>query len=515
VKEDLVVGIDLGTTFSAVSYIDEHGKPIIVANSEGERTTPSVIFFQDGGDPVVGRAAHNQALFAPERVVTSVKREMGNPSFRKSVDGKDFLPEELSAIILKKLKSDAEARLGCEVKRAVVSVPAYFKDAQREATRQAAQLAGLEVVRMLNEPTAAALAYGLEKVTGKQTILVYDFGGGTFDATVMAIDGRKFTILGSRGNARLGGEDLTKRLSDFLAESFQRDHGFDPRLDPVGRQDLWDRAEQAKRDLSFRENVVVTMAVGDRLSKIDLSSATFRNLIQDLIEETKTCIETLLNETGHAWPGIDAILLVGGSSRIPSVREMITQVSGKEPSRDVNPDECVAMGAAIQTLIEIQEGDRVDPGHAVDQRFDLVVHDVTSHGLGVKALSSDRKTYINKTIIPKYTPVPCARSQVFLTNEDNQPIVEVEVLQGDDPNPSSEDVDFVGRLRLADLPPHKAGELKIEVTLRYDADGVVVVMARELASGKMIKETLMQKTGALSSRFLEESKAELDRIVVQ
>ena len=505
----VILGIDLGTTFSAMAYINSHGKPEIISNREGERTTPSVVFFEKDGAPVVGQAARNQAIVEPSRTIRFIKREMGNPSFRVNIDGEDRFPEYLSALILKKLKADAEAHLGKPVTRAVVSVPAYFKDAQREATRQAAQMAGLEVVRIINEPTAAALAYGRDKVEGRQTILVYDFGGGTFDVTIMRVEENRFTILGTDGNAKLGGKDIDQRLVDHLAEEFQREHAVDLRAERFTHQDLWDRAEQAKKDLSFRENVAVTLSSGGKVIRVDIDRAMFQELIDDLIIETKECMEGLLNTTGLSWSSVDVVLLAGGTSRIPAVREMIRQASGKDVARDLNPDECVAMGAAIQTLALVDELDTDQSIPARDARQDIVVQDVASHSLGVKAMSADRKGYVNSIIIPRFSPIPCEVKRPFTTYEDNQKKVEIEVLQGEAADPRSPEVDLVGKLALTDLPPHKAGQLRIEVALRYTADGVIEVVATESMSGRTVRDVLMRKASALSKELIKEGEEEL------
>jgi len=508
-EASVIVGIDLGTTFSAVAYINLHGKPEVIPNREGERTTPSVIFFEDDGTPIVGQVARNQAIVEPSRTIRFIKREMGNPSYRMNIDGKDLLPEYLSALILKKLIGDAEAYLGQSVTRAIISVPAYFKDAQREATRQAAQMAGLDVLRIINEPTAAALAYGRDKVHGHQTILVYDFGGGTFDVTIMRVEESKFTILGTDGDAKLGGKDFDQRLVDHLAEEFQREHGVDLRAERFTHQDLWDRAETAKRDLSFRANIAVTLTSGDKVLRVDLDRDKFLELTEDLIAETQACTERLLKATELTWADIDVILLAGGSSRIPAVRDMIKRVSGKDAAKDLNPDECVAIGAAIQTLVLADEVESGPSGERREDSCDIVVQDVASHSLGVKAMSPDRKGYVNSIIIPRFTPIPCEQKKTYATYEDNQRKVEIEVLQGEDSDPRSPEVVLVGKLLISDLPPHKAGELRIEVALRYDANSVIEVVAKELMSGRTVRQVMMRKAGALSPDLISEKELEL------
>lgn len=510
-SEEIIVGIDLGTTFSAIAYVNQHGKPEIIPNREGERTTPSVIFFEEDGNPIVGREARNQAIIEPRRTARFVKREMGNPSFRFNVDGEDYFPEDLSAMILKKLKNDAEAFLGEEISKAVISVPAYFKDAQREATRQAGKIAGLEVIRIVNEPTAAALAYGMDKVEEEQTILVYDFGGGTFDVTIMQVKGKEFTILATDGDAQLGGKDIDGRLVDYFAEEFLREHDVDLRIEPHTHQDLWEKAEIAKKDLSFRNNLDTTLSAGEKTLRVDIDQEQFNELIEDIIQQTEDCINRVIQDAGMDWTEIDTILLSGGSSRIPSVKEILERVTGKDVARDMNPDECVALGAAIQAVVTIIETEGVEAAPPLENGADIVVHDVASHSLGVKALSPDREKYINSIIIPRFTPIPCEKTRTYATKEDNQDRVEIEVLQGEDDDPRSPEVHLIGKAGLRNLPPHKAGELVIEVTLRYDVDGVIEVVAKERQSGQMTREVVMQKAGTLSSDILEEKQEQLDQ----
>lgn len=510
-QEETIVGIDLGTTFSALAFINQYGKPEIIPNREGERTTPSVIFFDECCAPIVGSEARNQAIIDPRRTVRFVKREMGNPSFRFNIDGKDYFPEDLSAMILRKLKNDAEAFLGKEINKAVISVPAYFKDAQREATRQAGQIAGLEVVRILNEPTAAALSYGLDKAAGDQTILVYDFGGGTFDVTIMAIKGNEFTILATDGDAKLGGKDIDGRLVEYFAEEFLKEHGIDLRTEPHTHQDLWDKAEIAKKDLSFRNNLAVTLSAGGKTLRIDIDQDKFVELIEDLIKLTEDCMVRVIKAANLKWKEIDIILLAGGSSRIPAVREMIKRISEKDAAKDINPDECVAMGAAIQAIISTIEKEGDSTATPLSGGVDIVVQDVAAHSLGVKALSPDLNKYINSIIIPRFTTIPCEKTRMYATSEDNQNKVEIEVLQGEDEDPRSPEVNLVGKVQLKNLPPHKAGELKIEVSLRYNVDGVIEVAAKELKSGQMIREVVMQKAGELSSDILTEKRELLEQ----
>jgi len=510
---EIVVGVDLGTTFSAIAYVNEHGKPEMIPPREGGGTnnTPSVIFF-DGENPIVGVEASNMAIIEPKRVVQCIKREMGNTSYRLNIDGKDYFPEDLSALILRKLKLDAESKFGHPVEKAVISVPAYFKDAQREATKKAGRIAGLDVIRIINEPTAAALAYGLEKGSGTQTLLVYDFGGGTFDVTIMKVENREFTILATDGDANLGGKDIDEILVKWFAEEVQRERGVDIRLDPRTHQDFMDKAEIAKKNLSFHESVSPVFEVGDKGLRLDLDRTSFNEMIKNLIQKTRECMERAVKAAGITWSNIDVILLAGGSSRIPAVKTMIKEVSGKDAAQDMNPDECVAMGAAIQAVVSVIETEGASAAPPLVGGADIVVRDVTSHSLGVKALSPDRKKYVNSIVIPHNTVIPCEMKKTYATNEDNQSRVEIEVLQGEDEDPRSPDVQLIGRAGLNNLPPHKAGELLIEVTLRYDVDGVIEVIAKELTSGQTTRESVMQKSGALSENIIQEKQLELEKV---
>ena len=509
---DIILGMDLGTTFSAVAAMNAHAKPQMVPNSEGRRTTPSVVFFQEDGTPIVGELARNQALVDPTRTVQFIKREMGNPSFRLNIDGLEYYPEGISALILKKLRTDAEAALGKEITRAVISVPAYFKDAQRRATQVAGEIAGLEVVAIINEPTAAALAYGFGKQTVRQNLLVYDFGGGTFDVTILRVEGNEFTVLATDGDSHLGGIDVDQRLVDYMAEQFLAQHKTDLRVDPYTRQDLLERAERAKIDLSSRQSVMVTLAQGSAAMRLDLSREQLAELTADLVQRTADCMLKALGSAGLTWQDIDVVLLAGGSSRMICVRELLRQVSGKEPSLDINPDECVALGAAIRSItadvLEMEAGAR--PANRAPQVTGIVIRDVAPHSLGVKALNADGQP-TNSIIIPRLTPVPCERRRTYATRVDNQQSIEIEVLQGEDPDPFSPKVDLIGKVEMRDLPPGLAGEVIVAVTLRYDIDAVVEVVAEELTGGRSVREQLLQKMGELGPEVVESIKAAFEQ----
>jgi molecular chaperone DnaK len=520
VSDDPVIGIDLGTTFSAVAHINRHGLPKLLANSEGARTTPSVVYFEEGGPPIVGVAARNVALSDPERTVMCIKREMGNPSYTLNLDGKEYLPESISAIILRQLRADASARLGTDVHRAVISVPAYFKDSQRTATITAGELAGLEVVATINEPTAAAIAYGLGKDDTDQTVLIYDFGGGTFDVTVLKIEGREFTVLSTDGDSELGGIDVDQRVADYLGEQYSSIRGADLTADPFTKLDLMTRAEQAKRDLSGRQSVMVTLGSGHDALRVDLDRTRLAELIGDLLERTRTCMERAIAAAQLSWPQIDSVLLVGGSSRITAAREMILDVTGKAVTLDVNPDEAVACGAAVRaTLSDLAErvgSSSTAPaapgaGPPAPQEVGIVVRDVATHSLGVRAFGEDGKP-INSIILPRFTELPCERKRTYATRGDNQRQIEVEILQGDDPDPFSPEVESIGRLVMSDLPPRPAGQVLVSLTLRYDVDGVVEVEAEELAGGTKLRQQLMRKSGELDREVVDGLRRDLDAL---
>jgi molecular chaperone DnaK len=510
--EPKVLGIDLGTTFSAMAHINRHSMPEIIPNAEGKRTMPSVVYFADDGTPIVGQIARNQALADPRRAAQFIKRHMGDPSYRLTIDGVDHVPEDLSALILKKLKEDAEAHLGEPVTRAVISVPAYFKDAQRRATQLAGEIAGLDVFAILNEPTAAALAYGLAAAGRARTLLIYDFGGGTFDVTILRIEGHEFTVLATGGDSQLGGMDVDQRLADHLAGQYASQRGVDLREDPASRQDLMERAEIAKIDLSGRQRVMVTLGAGAGAMRADVDRALLKTLIADLLARTQTCVTDALTSASLTWQDIDSVLPIGGSSRLVAVRELLREMSGKEVTADVNPDECVALGAALRTglgeVTELAGPPTAKGGQPAAARSDIVVHDVTPHSLGVRALTPEGRP-VNSIIIPRLAEVPCERRRTYATRADNQRSIEVEVLQGEAEDPFSIEVESIGRVRMDDLPTRPAGEVIVEVLLRYDIDGVVEVEARELIEGRVIRKQLLERTGELDRELVDAFKKRL------
>jgi molecular chaperone DnaK len=508
-SEAPAIGIDLGTTFSAVAAIDRHGMPRVLSNGLGKRTTPSVVYFEGLGETVVGEIARNQALADPGRTVQFIKRHMGDSSYRLNIDGKEYLPETISALILKTLRADAEAGLGMEIKDAVITVPAYFKDSQREATRVAGEIADLNVVAMINEPTAAAVAYGLIRDEGHRTVLVYDFGGGTFDVTILKVDGLELTVLATDGISELGGIDLDEQLADHLAEQFFAHHGIDLREQPDTRLDLLQRAESAKVDLSVRQSVKVTLSSGPAAMRIDLDRDTFDRLVAAQLTRTEQCMNRTLAAAGLGWHAIDTVLPVGGSSRIASVKELIERVTGKQAARDVNPDECVVLGAAMRAGLELREtrasDDTADPGMERPETG-IVINDVAPHSLGVRAMNTEGRP-VNSIVIPRFMQLPCERKREYRTRADDQTAIEIEVLQGEDPDPFSVDVESVGRMRVDGLPPRRAGQVIIMVSLRYDGDGVVEVAAEELEGHRVVREQLLRKGAELDDDAVDAARA--------
>lgn len=495
-----VIGIDLGTTNSCVAVL-EGGEPVVIANAEGSRTTPSVVSIKQDGEILVGELAKRQAITNPDRTVSSIKRHMGS-SHKETIDGKGYTPQEISAMILQKLKQDAESYLGQKVDKAVITVPAYFNDSQRQATKDAGKIAGLEVLRIVNEPTAAALSYGLDK-TDDHNILVYDLGGGTFDVSILEMGDGFFEVKATSGDNNLGGDDFDQVIIDYLVAEFKKDTGIDLGNDRMALQRLKDAAEKAKKDLSGVLTTTISLpfitadATGPKHLEINLTRAKFEELSHHLVERTLGPTRRAMDDSGLSPDQIDKVILVGGSTRIPAVQEAIKKLTGKEPYKGVNPDEVVALGAAVQA------------GVLTGDVKDVVLLDVTPLSLGIETAGG-----VFTKMIDRNTTIPTSKSQVFSTYADNQPSVEINVLQGE--RSMAADNKSLGRFILGDIPPAPRGIPQIEVTFDIDANGIVNVSAKDRGTGKQQQITITS-SGGLSDDDIDrmvreaEANAEADR----
>ncbi|GAA0814293.1 molecular chaperone DnaK [Clostridium tertium] len=505
-----IIGIDLGTTNSCVAVM-EGGEPVVISNSEGARTTPSVVSFQANGERLVGQVAKRQAITNPDKTIISIKRHMGT-NYKVNIDGKDHSPQEISAMVLQKIKADAEAYLGEAVTQAVITVPAYFNDSERQATKDAGKIAGLEVLRIINEPTAAALAYGLDKMDTNQKIFVYDLGGGTFDVSILELGDGVFEVLSTNGDTKLGGDDFDQRIMDHIAETFKAENGIDLRNDKMALQRLKEAAEKAKIELSssMQTNInlpfITADATGPKHIDMNLTRAKFNEITHDLVQRSIEPMKKALADANLSLSDINKVILVGGSTRIPAVVEAVKNFTGKEPSKGVNPDECVAVGAAIQA------------GVLTGEVKDVLLLDVTPLTLGIETLGG-----VATPLIERNTTIPAKKSQTFSTAADGQTSVEIHVVQGE--RQMAADNKTLGRFTLSGIAPAPRGIPQIEVTFDIDANGLVKVSAVDKATNKEANITITASTNLSESeveaavkeaeRFAEEDKKRKEKIEVK
>lgn len=487
-----LIGIDLGTTFSAVAYVNASGKPEIIPNRDGERIMPSVVFFEND-NPIVGIAAKNSSVLEPLNVVQFVKRQMGNPSFKFNTEkGVEYTPEEISAIILRRLKEDAEQFLNDKISGAVITVPAYFNDAQRKSTQDAGKIAGLNVLRIINEPTAAALAFCFDKFNDPQTLLVYDLGGGTFDVTIMQIKFGEINVIATGGDKNLGGFDWDNEIMNYLNEEFKKKNNIDLFDNPESEQHLRTKSEEAKKTLSTRDKTNVILSYLGKNASIELSRDKFEELTSPLLSKTHHIMEFVLEDANLNWNNIDKILLIGGSSRMKAVETLIQKVSGKKPSKEIHPDEAVAMGAAIQaSLVDAEKG--IGDSNSASNLPVIFIQDVNSHSMGIVTYDKDSNSNFNTIVLKKDTPIPGKVSDIFHTVTDKQTELFIQVTEGE--CKELEDIYILGEATLK-IPPYPAGA-PVEVFFCYDVDGIVHLNVFDLSANKSLGEIHIKRSANL------------------